>query len=76
MCFGKAFIRNAVSLGRKRQISCETCVVETLRLAMKVLNLRVFETVIETHRSRSDNQDGFEPVRVECDIRICDRLFL
>ena len=76
MCLGKAIIRNAVSLGSKRRIPCEACIVETLRLAMKVLDLRVLETVIEAHRSRSDSQDRFEPIRVECDVRICDRLFL
>jgi hypothetical protein len=47
-----------------------------LRLAMKVLNLRVFETVIEAHRSRSYSQNRFEPIRVKYDIRICDRPFL
>jgi hypothetical protein len=76
LCFGKAFIRNAVSLGRKRRIPRKACVIETLRLAMKVLNLRVFETVIEAHRSRSYSQNRFEPIRVKYDIRICDRPFL
>ena len=76
LCLGKAIIRNAVSLGSQRRIPFEACVIETLRLAMKVLDLRVLETVIEAHRSRSDSQDRFEPIRVECDVRICDRLFL
>jgi len=76
MCLGKAFIRNAISLGSQRHISCEACVVETLRLAMKVLDLRVLEAVIEAHRSRSYRHNRFEPIRVECDNRIGERLFL
>jgi len=76
LCFGKSFVRNVVSLGRKRRIPCEACVIETLRLAVKVLDLRVLETVIEAHRPRSYSQNRFEPFRVKCDVRICDRLFL
>ena len=76
MCLGKAFIRNAVSLGSQRRIPFEACVIETLRLAMKVLDLRVLETVIEAHRSRSYRQNRFEPIRVKCDVRIRDRPFL
>ena len=76
LCVGKAFIRNAVSLGRKRRIPFKACVIETLRLAVKVLDLHVLETVIEAHRSRSYSQNRFEPIRVKCDVRICDRPFL
>ena len=50
--------------------------METLRLAMKVLDLRVLEAVIEAHRSRSYRHNRFEPIRVECDNRIGERLFL
>jgi hypothetical protein len=76
LCFGKSIIRNAVSLGSQRRIPFEACVIETLRLAMKVLDLRVLKTVIEAHRSRSYSQNRFEPICVKCDVRICDRPFL